>query len=275
MTTRSILLLTFLLQFSKFVLGDIGVNEPQAGDIYKPKNGEISMSIALSDNTDYPQMADLKLFKIKLCSGANSDFDCPSSIETSLSPTEFTKSINADDGSTIYSYNISFSDSIVGSGQFFLQINGLVDSSNYAIHYSPRFLLQNMAGAVGTNTVTALTEPSADYNLPKKGGGKIDSRSFTIPYTLQTGISRFAPMQLQPGSVVTKTSWSNKYPTSTVTYYSTLAKSLEQMTTITPGWSYTFKSDFNYVSVAPFPSDNGGWYAPSKRQTLSVRKLNR
>ncbi|CAB4254714.1 similar to Saccharomyces cerevisiae YJL174W KRE9 Glycoprotein involved in cell wall beta- glucan assembly [Maudiozyma barnettii] len=275
MTQLSLLLVTFLLQFSHFVLGDIGINEPQAGDIYEPENGKIHISIALSDNTDYPLITDVKLFKVNLCTGLNSKFTCTYSIDSSLSPIQFTKSINKEDASTNYNYNISFPDTLVGSGQFFLQINGIVDSNNYAIHYSPRFLLKNMEGAIGTNTFTALTEPTADYNLPKKGGGKVDTRSFTIPYTLQTGISRFAPMQLQPNTTVTKTTWTNKYPTSAVTYYSTIAKSVAQMTTITQGWSYTFKSDFNYATAAVFPSDNGGWYPPSKRQTLSVRKINR
>ncbi|KAG0672457.1 Cell wall synthesis protein kre9 precursor [Maudiozyma exigua] len=267
---------TVLLQFCQIVLCDIGFNEPQAGDIYEPSSdGSVSIKIQLSDNTDYPLITDVKLLKVNLCTGPNTKFNCKYPIETNLSPAKLTQSTDPTDGTIYYNYKVSFPGSDVGDGQFFLQINALVDSNNYALHYSPRFLLKDMTGDVSTNTFTALTEPTAEYVLPKKGGGKVDSRSFTIPYTLQTGISRFAPMQMQPDSTVTKKTWSNKYPTSDVTYYTTFAKSLQQMTTITPGWSYTFTSDYNYATPAACPSDNGGWYNPSKRQTLSARKLNK
>ena len=94
------------------------------------------------------------------------------------------------------------------------------------------------------------------------------------PYTMQTGVSRFAPMQMQPQSAVTAQTWTRKFPTSSVSLYSTLRKSPDKLTTITPGWSYTLPSDYNYATPAPFPSDNGGWYNPKDRQTLSARKVN-
>ena len=265
-----------LAQLSHIALADISITKPEAGDTYSPSSGEVTIPIQFSDNTDYPTVSDVNLFKIKICTGPSGAMNCPYSITQKLSPAQLKKTISTEDDSTVlYGYNVTFSSSVVGSGQYFLQINGLVDANNYAIHYSPRFLLKNMAGSVGTNTYTGLTAPAAQYNLPKKGaGGSIDSRSFTIPYTLQTGISRFAPMQMQPNTTVTKTTWTNKYPTSAVTYYSTMRKSFQQKTTITPGWSYTFISDYNYATVAACPSDNGGWYEPSKRQSLSVRKVN-
>ena len=38
--------------------------------------------------------------------------------------------------------------------------------------------------------------------------------------------------------------------------------------------SYNVKSGVNYASVAPMPSDNGGWYDPKERMTLTTRKIN-
>ena len=265
-----------LAQLCLFAIGDISIVEPEEGTSYKPTSGEVTVPIQFSDNSDYPLITDVTLITIKLCTGPNTAMSCPYTIENKLSPAKLKTSTSTDgDETTLYNYNVTFSSSVVGSGQFFLQINGLVNSNNYAIHYSPRFLLKNMAGTVGTNTYTGTEAPTAQYNLPDKGGsGTIDSASFTVPYTLQTGISRFAPMQMQPNTSVTRTTWSNRYPTSAVTYYSTFRKSMQQKTTITPGWSYTFTSDYNYATVAKCPSDNGGWYEPSKRLTLSVRKVN-
>ncbi|SMN19429.1 similar to Saccharomyces cerevisiae YJL174W KRE9 Glycoprotein involved in cell wall beta-glucan assembly [Maudiozyma saulgeensis] len=269
-------IIIMMVQLSHFAFADISIVEPESGTSYSPKSGEVTIPIQFSENTDYPEINDISLFKIKLCTGSNTAMNCPYSVTEKLSPAALNKTVSTDDDTTIiYSYNATFSSSVVGSGQFFFQINGLVDSNNYVIHYSPRFILKNMAGAVGTNTYTGTAPPDALYILPTNGGGtSIDSRSFTVPYTLQTGISRFAPMQMQPNSTVTKTAWTTKFPTSAVTYYTSARNTLQQKTTITPGWSYTFTSDYNYATVAACPSDNGGWYAPSKRQTLSVRKMN-
>ena len=269
-------LIVVLSQLCLFVIGDISIVEPEEGSTYKPTSGEVTVPIQFSDNTDYPLITDVTLFTIKLCTGPNTAMNCPYTIENKLSPAKLKSTTSTDDDeTTLYNYNVTFSSSVVGSGQFFFQINALVDSNNYAIHYSPRFILKTMAGTVGTNTYTGTEAPSAQYNLPDSGdSGSIDSASFTVPYTLQTGVSRFAPMQMQPNTSVTRTAWTTKFPTSAVTYYSTFRKSLQQKTTITPGWSYTFTSDYNYATVAKCPSDNGGWYKPSKRITLSVRKVN-
>ena len=81
-------------------------------------------------------------------------------------------------------------------------------------------------------------------------------------------------MQLQPATRVTAKTWKRKYATSEVTYYYTLRNSVDQHTTVTPGWSYTITADSNYATPAPMPADNGGWYNPRKRLSLTARKIN-
>lgn len=149
--------------------------------------------------------------------------------------------------------------------------------AGYTLHYSGRFTLKGMDGVLTVTfpPVNYITGPDGGTSITTGAAGAvIDTRSFTVPYTKQTGISRFAPMQQQPGDSVTATEWTRKYETSAVTYFSKLQSSMEQLTTITPGWSYTRPSDYNYATPAPFPTNNGGWYNPEERQTFSTRKLN-
>ena len=263
-----------LAHLCRFALADIDILKPTDGQSFTPSNGNIQITLQFSDNGQTPAVTAFALYTVLLCTGANDDINCFYTIEKSLSPASLKKTQDTD-GNNVYSYTLSFSSSTVGDGQFYLQVSAKVDAHDYTLHYSPRFSLSSMKGLISSYTYSDDVQPTAQYVLPAfNAGGNIDSRSFTVPYTLQTGTSRFAPMQQQPNTTVTKTTWSNRYPTSAVTYYSTFRKSMQQMTTITPGWSYTFKSDFNYATAAACPSDNGGWYNPSKRQTLSVRKVN-
>lgn len=265
--------LLIFLQICQFVRADMDVVEPTANSAFSPSSGTVSITLEMTDDGDYPTLTDYALFKILLCSGANDDVDCFYTIENSLSPASLSKTTS--DGTTYYSYDVSFASTVVGSGQFFLQVFCMVDSNDYTLHYSPRFSLSSMRGTVTTYTYSGDSQPSPQYVLPAEAAAtSINSASFSITYTLQTGRSRFAPMQMQPNTTVTRTAWTTKYPTSAVTYYSTFPTTAQQKTTITPGWSYTFISAVNYATPAPCPTDNGGWYEPSRRLSLSARKVN-
>ena len=146
------------------------------------------------------------------------------------------------------------------------------------IHYTPRFQLTSMGGTTAY-TYSGSVEPVPQTSIQTTTTNNaqattIDSRSFTVPYTKQTGTSRFAPMQMQPNTKVTASTWTRQFATSAVTYYSTFGSLPEQATTLTPGWSYTISSGANYATRAPMPSANGGWYKPSQRLSLSARKIN-
>jgi len=135
-----------------------------------------------------------------------------------------------------------------------------------------------MTGSYKPSSGSDSTPPSAQTSIA--GGGQtaaqsINSASFSIPYTLQTGLTRYAPMQMQPGSVLTKnkSSWSRRHPTSAVTFFTSIRPSPAQSSTITPGLSYTMTSVVNDASPALYPSQNGGWYNPSKlltKPTISI-----
>ena len=76
----------------------------------------------------------------------------------------------------------------------------------------------------------------ATATAPAAGG------SYTVPYTMQTGVTRYAPMQRVPSSKITKESASPQYPTSAYTAYKTFARAPKQEMTVTQAGTFTISS---------------------------------
>ncbi|CDO94154.1 unnamed protein product [Kluyveromyces dobzhanskii CBS 2104] len=254
------LLLLFLLYICK-VLADVSVTSPKPGSSYAASGGNLEIEIVWEDDGESPGLDEVTEYQFLLMTGTDLDI-LPVETSGSIKPSAVTG----------YKYAATFSADSAPDGTYFIQIFAAY-SSGYTMHYSGRFKLTGMDGTLSVS-VASVTETNGPAEQISLRSASIDSRSFTIPYTAQTGVSRFAPMQQQPGSTVTLATWTRKYASSAVTYYPSLINSLQQKTTITPGWSYTRNSDYNYATPALFPTENGGWYDPKDRQTMSVRKLN-
>ncbi|AJR68076.1 AHL_G0028290.mRNA.1.CDS.1 [Saccharomyces cerevisiae] len=254
------------------VLGDVNVVSPNSKATFSPSGGVVSIPVEWMDNGAYPPLSKITYFTLSLCTGPNTNINCVATIASKVSPSDLTQ----DD--KLYSYTAEFASTLTGNGQYYIQVYAQVDGQGNTIHYTPRFELTSMGGTTAY-TYSGTIEPTPQTSIQTTTTNNaqattIDSRSFTVPYTKQTGTSRFAPMQMQPNTKVTATTWTRKFATSAVTYYSTFGSLPEQATTITPGWSYTISSGVNYATPASMPSDNGGWYKPSKRLSLSARKIN-
>ncbi|ODV63099.1 cell wall synthesis KRE9KNH1 [Ascoidea rubescens DSM 1968] len=269
-------LLTFVQFFFHFSNGDVSLSKPVASQTFTASGGVVNVDVAWVDSGGDPSVDEVTSYTFTLCTGRNSDITAISVIAASVSTTSNT-------------YTCSIDSSLVSSGVYYIQVYALY-STGYSIHYTKRFRLSGMTGTLESTGALTDDSPSAQYSF---AGTDTDtdtettveteavdtSASFKITYTLQTGRTRFAPMQTQPGSTVTATTWRRKFPTSAVTYYSTVQPSPVVYSTITPGWSYSRTSYFNYASYAPYPSENGGWYSanfklvsPSKMDTNTLKK---
>ncbi|KOG98448.1 Kre9p [Saccharomyces eubayanus] len=255
------------------VLGDVNTVSPLAGAKFSPSGGTVSIPVKWMDNGAYPPLSKISYYTLSLCTGPNNDINCIGTIATQVKPSAL-----AQDQDGVYSYTATFPSTLTGNGQYYIQVFAWVNNQGSTLHYTPRFQLTSMGGATAyTFSDSAAPTPQTSIQTTTTNtaqASSIDSRSFTVPYTKQTGTSRFAPMQMQPMTKVTATTWTRKYATSAVTYFSTFGKLPQQETTLTPGWSYSISSGVNYATHAAMPSDNGGWYKPSKRLSLSARKMN-
>ncbi|CAN6671861.1 cell wall synthesis protein Kre9p [Trichomonascus vanleenenianus] len=149
------------------------------------------------------------------------------------------------------------------SGSYYLQFYAGLATGGHSIHYSDRFTLTGMTGSKQPSSGGDTTPPPDDVET----GGNPSSLA-GVPYTAQTGNTRLAPMQTQPGTTVTRPlKVTRRNPTSAVTYYSTpRMAAAQQQTTLTPSWSYTFSAATNYASARPTPTL---YYAASQALKLS------
>lgn len=247
-----------LLMLLQSVTGDVSISQPLTGQTFEVSGSSASVQITWIESNAVPLLTDITSYTFVLCSGSNSNITAVKTLAKSISASDITG----------YSYDLSISASSGADGSYYVQIYAAA-SDGYTIHYSNRFNLGGMTGSFVPSVGVNLLPPDAQTSLT--GGTNtplsIDSRSFTVPYYLQTGRTRYAPMQLQPGTHVTQTTWTRQFPTSAVTYFSVPMSTLAQLSTLTPGWSYTLTSAVNWASPAPQPSENGGWYAASARLT--------
>lgn len=252
------LLLWPLLLLISAVLADVAIISPNKGDTYSPSGGKVSIDVKWKDNGAPPEMNQIKWISITLNNGPNSKIN---NVGYLVKNKDFSD-IQESDGT--YTISVEIDAEKYGDGQYFLQVYSAItdNASSNTINYSPRFFLKGMSGPKSSIYSGSSQPPDATQYTT------------SVPYTKQTGVTRTAPMQTQPGTTVTATSWSMKFPTSSVSYFPTLSPTPLWLTTLTPGWSYTMTSAWNYATPRPLPSENGGWYNPKKRQSLSTRKMN-
>lgn len=248
-----------LLFLTSRVYSDVSISKPLTGQTYQVSSGKVTVPISWIESNAVPKLSNIKSYTFTLCSGPNSDIFAVHKLADGISSSDITD----------FSYEVDIDSSYGKDGQYYVQVYAEIDKG-YTIHYTNRFTLKGMTGSY-TPSVGGISDPPSGQTsiagTGQTGIVSIDSRSFSVSYTMQTGLTRYAPMQLQPGSTVTKdkSQWSRRYPTSAVTYYTSLRPSPSQVSTITPGWSYTMSSLVNYASPALSPSANGGWYNPSSK----------
>ncbi|QLQ77950.1 hypothetical protein HG537_0A01970 [Torulaspora globosa] len=257
-----------LMLLIRIAVSDVVVTEPQADAQFSGSGGTVSIDLKWEDNGAIPQVDQAIWFAFTLMTGPNDQIEFVKTLVPKITLSQITKTDNT------YSYTLQFPSASVGNGQYYIQVYAQLQGG-HTNNYSPRFQLTSMGGT-SSATFSDSTQPPGETDVAGTGTttASVDTRSFTLYYTQQTGISRFAPMQMQPGTKITATTWTRKFPATAVTYYSTYRSSLAQETTITPGWSYKLSSGINFAAPAPYPTDNGGWQNPQQRQSLSTRKIN-
>ena len=129
------------------------------------------------------------------------------------------------------------------------------------INYSDRFSLSGMSGTFPPSVQTAVKSvkdtkgPETDNQIqdPKAAGGAGGGGADGTPYSMQTGATKFAPMQKKPGTKITAKSPQPLYPTSSAKIATTALPTPKQVTTVTQTATYAVSSQENQVSES-FPS---------------------
>ena len=269
--TISTLIFCVFIVFINITKADVTVVLPMGGRTFEAIGGSVPITIGWIDDQSFPDLAkNVKSYTISLVSGPNSHIESIATLASDISVDDITL-----DG-IIYKYSLNIPADVAASGVFFIQVF-TSGSFGYTIHYSDRFTITGLTGTLTPTSAGAVTTPpDAQYNIHTgtSSVATINSASFTIPYYDQSGVSKFAPMQTQPhGSVTNPTAtWTRKFPTSAVTYFTTAVpgNKITVKTTITPGWSYVITSDINYQTGT---TKTGTGYDPKSRQTLTTKRI--
>lgn len=229
---------TFLCLFT-MALADV-----QIGTLQASYTTSQTMTITWTDSGSSPTFAQLTTATILICTGSNAEIQCFGAMPLG-------SGIAVANGQL--SVALSTIEAVGGDGPYFIQITALDGTSGNTIHYSNRFTMSGMTGTIAATSGGDTTPPAAQINIALDPSQQ--SLSILVPYTLQTGPTRYAPMQLQPGTTVTRPlSAVQRLPTSAVTLYKSAQGSPNVMTTLTPGWSYVFSSMTNYAPNLPSPT---------------------
>lgn len=127
-------------------------------------------------------------------------------------------------------------------------------------NYSKRFTLTGMTGSFSQAVLDGLKNvkgtdgpPTQNQVTGQNNANPAADGSYTIPYTLQTGPTRYAPMQPLPPSKITAKQTKRLFPTSAVTFAKTWLPPASIMTTLTQSATYSVNSRANDVrNPTPF-----------------------
>lgn len=128
------------------------------------------------------------------------------------------------------------------------------------INYSPRFSLSGMTGTFpeavlkGLKDIDGTKGPPTENNVvdAADGAAPVDGDQFKMPYTMQTGLTRYAPMQKVPPTKISKKNHTPLYPTSAFNIAKSHLPTPKAQTTMTQSQTFSVKSIENTVSVALF-----------------------
>ncbi|KAI5781170.1 hypothetical protein EDC01DRAFT_666508 [Geopyxis carbonaria] len=200
------------------------------------------------DESGSPGIDDFTTFNLFLCCGSNATPLClqalgPNPQKMASSAKVQIPSAAADDGTDV----------------FFVKLEATAATGGAFTVYSDRFSLTGMTGKFDAAAIAAQEvgdtdpPPSVDGTVadaaPKDGGAK----EAQVPYTKQTGQTRYAPMQLQPAKTMRATAISRQYPTSAYSVFNTKIPRPNVQTTITMTWTYKVTTKINTASPAPQP----------------------
>jgi len=140
----------------------------------------------------------------------------------------------------------------------FLKMISVPKEGGTVTNYSPRFSLSGMTGTfpanvlAGAKAVTGTDGPPTVNQVANNANPASAAASdYAVPYTMQTGLTKFAPMQPVPPSKITKKNPTPQYPTSAVSLASTFLPTPKQVTTMTMSQTFSVSSMENTVCFSP------------------------
>jgi hypothetical protein len=156
-------------------------------------------------------------------------------------------------------------DSSANTLHSFVKMMAVSKTGGQLITYSDRFSYSGMKGAFpadpavqkGLASISGTTGPATEDNTVKAGAGagagagaSPAAGDYDVEYTMQTGLTRYAPMQPVPLTKITATGYPKPmFPTSSVQIAKTRLPIPKVQTTVTQSQTYSVQSRENTVCL--------------------------
>ncbi|KAH6872593.1 hypothetical protein BKA58DRAFT_382273 [Alternaria rosae] len=151
---------------------------------------------------------------------------------------------------------------------YFIKMIAVGKTGGQLLTYSDRFSFSGMTGKnvlsdavkaavkdIDTTTGPPTVDTTTDGTNPADAD-PVDDDVYKVDYAMQTGLTRYAPMQPVPPTKVTAKNTKPLYPTSSVKIAKTRLPIPSQLTTLTQSQTFSVKSMENTVAAAPHATDD-------------------
>ncbi|KAF2442996.1 beta-1,6-glucan boisynthesis protein-like protein [Karstenula rhodostoma CBS 690.94] len=248
--------LAVLTTLATLVSAGIKITSPSKGTTLKAGDAiEVKWDFAGSG----PDADDLTTYQVFLCAGPND----PGNANTITYP--ITTSGSFAKGGTSVQGKIP--DTVGGnspSNAYYVKIIAAGSKGGTYTVFSDRFSYKDMKSSFSAALTSALstvkdtTGPAAVDTTVKDPADVSDvaDDEYDVEYTMQTGATRFAPMQPVPPTKITAKQAKPLYPTSSVKIATAALPIPSVQTTITQSQTHKVTSMENTVAAAPMPSDD-------------------
>lgn len=232
----------------------ISFTEPAAG---AKLTAGTALTAKWEEGGDGPSISDLQTFQLFLMAGGN---EATEQIQVAVITTQGSFAT----GNTASGLVQAGVGGKTDKPAYFLKMVAVAKAGGQLTTYSDRFVYTGMTGVFPANVETALADISGTTGpqtvdetakdnaaAPNPAGGDYD-----VEYTMQTGPTRYAPMQPIPPTRITATNTKPLYPTSSVVIATTRLPIPRIQTTLTQSQTFSVQSRENTVAPASHPTDD-------------------
>ncbi|KAI6246865.1 Cell wall synthesis protein KRE9 [Erysiphe necator] len=214
--------------------------------------GGTTFTVTWAESGDSPMITDLNSYELFLYTGSNTN---PQQLY----------SIAKGDYTADYSLSVTIPVTIGGPtvNAYFLGLVSTAIKGGTITSFSDRFTLTGMKGTFPIAVKAALKQDSSISGplAIVKVAAVMDPENpvegfWDIPYNLQSGLTKYAPMQPIPPTAITATNTKALWPTSSVEFAKTLMPIPSQITTFTQSQTFSVLSHANTAAPASQPTND-------------------
>ena len=242
-------LFTLLAALSPYALADVKFTIPAAGATVAVG----TLSVTWTDSGTAPALSTLSSYTLDVMVGGN-DAATMAAVASIDATGLFTT------GNTASGVVPATAAGLSANG-FFLRMISTSSEGGTVTNYSDRFSISGMTGTTpaaeaaavvalnGATAGPATVNNIANNAAPAAGTtAVVDGGVYAVPYNLQTGLTKYAPMQPVPPTKITAKNVTPLYPTSAVTIATTYLAIPSIVTTMTLSQTFSVSSMENTVS---------------------------